>query len=152
MRGGTASKRNSGATDSALPTSRPGPQPQQGQTPLLFRRPGVGSSRAVEKTPLVRLQARAGCSGNAKSLLPQRREEMLVKVSRCDQSEGRRIKTRAGGLSFKTPHLQRFGLKIECRDAKSSAIQSLSCCFCFWFGREPQPGLAAAVSGKLRST
>jgi hypothetical protein len=48
------------------------------------------------------------------------------------------------GTIFKITHLQRFGLKVERRDAKSSAIQSVSCRFCSRLGREAQPALADA--------
>jgi hypothetical protein len=70
-----------------------------------------------------------------------------VKVSLCDLYERRKTNEERGD-TFKIPHLQRFGLKVEWRDAKSSAIQSVSCRFCFRFGREAQPALVAAGKRK----
>jgi hypothetical protein len=46
----------------------------------------VASIRSVEQALLVRLQAGAGRSGNAKRLIPHRLEEMVMEVSLCDLS------------------------------------------------------------------
>jgi hypothetical protein len=48
------------------------------------------------------------------------------------------------GKKFKTDYLKRFGFKVDARDAKTSEIQSVSCSFCFRFGREAQAQLVAA--------
>jgi hypothetical protein len=48
------------------------------------------------------------------------------------------------GKEFKIEYLKRSGLKVDARDAKTSEIQSVSCRFCFRFGREAQAQLVAA--------
>jgi hypothetical protein len=52
------------------------------------------------------------------------------------------------GKEFKIEYLKRFGLKVDARDVKNSEIHSVSCRFCFRFGREAQAQLVAA--GKRR--
>jgi hypothetical protein len=48
------------------------------------------------------------------------------------------------GKEFMIEYLNRLGLKVDARDAKASEIQSISCRFCFRFGREAQAQLVAA--------
>jgi hypothetical protein len=70
MRGETSSDRNSRAAGGAFPTSRPEPQQQPIENPATLEAGGTPSSRTVEQTLLVRLQAGVGRGGNASCLLP----------------------------------------------------------------------------------
>jgi hypothetical protein len=148
MRGGTASNRDSGATDSALQTSRPGPQPQQSENPASSAAGGSGQQQDRRANPV---DSTPGGSGMQRECEEPSPSTIGGNAGECVslRSIGKKKNTNKGrGNIFKIPHLQRFGLKIECRDANSSAIQSVSSRFCFCFGREPQPGLAAAGKRK----
>jgi hypothetical protein len=113
MRGGTASNRDSGATDSALPTSRPGPQPQQSANLASFPAGGSGQQLGCRANPV---GSTAGGSG-------MQRECEVPSPSTAGGDAGevvslrsiRKKKNTNKGTGNMIPHLQRFGLKIECR-------------------------------------
>jgi hypothetical protein len=120
--------------------------------PASFPAAGSGQQQGRRENPV---GSTAGASGMQREC-----EEPSPSTTGGNDGEGVSLRSirkkkntnKGRGNIFKIPHLQRFGLKIECRDAKSSAIQSVSYRFCFCFGREPQPGLAAAGKRKaLRS-
>jgi hypothetical protein len=127
-------------------TLTPGRSCSNAKAPLLFR--WSGQQQVSRANPV---GSTAGGSG-----IQRECEEPSPSTTGGNAGEGvslrsiRKKKNKDKGRVniFKIPLVRRFGLKIECRDAKSSAVYSVSCRFCCCFVREPQRGLAAAGKRK----
>jgi hypothetical protein len=123
------------------------------QLAALCRRAGPGRGSSKAKPRLVgggREWPAAGAApklvGSAASESGTRRqsEEPSRSTTEGDAGEGVSLRpirktgksNEKGGTNFTIPHMQWLGLKVEWRDAKSSAIQPVCCRFCFRIGRE----------------
>jgi hypothetical protein len=151
VRDGTLSDRDSRTAGSALPTSGPGPHQRHSENPASSTTGRGGPQQERRANPVGSAAGGSGTQRQCKEPSPSTTggnagESVSLRpiIKKKETNEKR-------GIIFKIPHLQRFGLSVEWRDAKSSAIQSVSCRFCFASAAKRNQLLLQRVSGNFCS-